>query len=187
PLRSFRHEFSSDLNFTGNVGGSIQESRYEEVYTDANGLNKANFFEMSNAKAPIVTTSHGRSPQIQALYATATLSYRDYLFLDVTARNDWSSALPKGNQSYFYPSVGLIITPTIQSFNTYKPEITSSTEVGLEWRFFTNRFGFDVTYYDSRTKNQLLLIGAPSASLYDQRYINAGLIQNYGVEALITV
>ncbi len=231
-LASFRHDFTPDLKFTGNIGGSIQESRYEEVYTDANGLNKANFFEMSNAKAPIVTTDHGRSPQIQALYATATLAYRDYLFLDVTARNDWSSALPEGNQSYFYPSVGLIgilsdmftmpswisygkarvsyanagsggnqylnqnyytvgaggliLTPTIQSFNTYKPEITSSTEVGLEWRFFNSRFGFDVTYYDSRTKNQLLLIGAPSASLYDQRYINAGLIQNYGVEALIT-
>lgn len=231
-LVSFRHEFTPDLNFTGNLGGSIQESQYDEVYTDANGLNKANFFEMSNAKAPIVTTSHGRSPQIQALYATATLSYRDYLFFDVTARNDWSSALPKGNQSYFYPSIGLIgilsdmmtmpswisygkarvsyanagsggnqylnnnyytvgaggliITPTIQSFNTYKPEITSSMEFGLEWRFFNNRFGFDVTYYDSRTKNQLLLIGAPSASLYDQRYINAGLIQNYGIEALIT-
>lgn len=231
-LASFRHQFSPDLNLTGNVGGSIQESRFEEVYNDANGLNKANFFEMSNAQAPIVTTNHGRSPQIQALYASATLSYRDYLYLDVTARNDWSSALPKGNQSYFYPSVGLIgilsdmmslpswvsygkarvsyanagsggeqylnnnyytvgaggliLTPTIQSFNTYKPEITSSTEFGLEWRFFNNRFGFDVTYYDSRTKNQLLLIGAPSASLYDQRYINAGLIQNYGVEALIT-
>ena len=44
--------------------------------------------------------------QINSLYATASLAWDDYLYLDLTARNDWSSTLPKNNDSYFYPSVG---------------------------------------------------------------------------------
>ena len=52
----------------------------------------------------------------------------------------------------------------------------------MEWNFFKDRFGFEVTYYNTRSKNQLLLIGAPPASLFNQKYINAGLIVNSGVE-----
>jgi TonB-linked SusC/RagA family outer membrane protein len=43
--------------------------------------------------------------EIQSLYGFASLIYRDYAFLDVTARNDWSSTLPEDNRSFFYPSV----------------------------------------------------------------------------------
>jgi hypothetical protein len=161
------------------------------------------------------------------VYATASLSYNNYLYLDVTARNDWSSALPKANQSYFYPSIGLsaivsdivtmptwvtygrvrltsassgyggteyldrnyytvssagIGTAEIQSLGDYKPELTHAYEAGLDWRFFNSRFGFNLTYYNTRTKDQLLTIGIPSATLFPRKYINAGLIENKGVE-----
>jgi outer membrane receptor protein involved in Fe transport len=186
---------------------------------------------MSNAKNPFVTDLYGKFPQVLSLYATATLNYKEYLYLDVTGRNDWSSALPKSNRSYFYPSVGLsaivsdmvtlpewisygkaritfansgyggrqyldqnyyavnagyiVGTPTVQSLGTYKPELTSSFETGLEWQFFNDRVGFDLTYYSTRSKNQLLLINIPRASLFNQKYINAGLIQNRGVELMV--
>lgn len=227
-LLSFNHSIGKDLSLTGNIGASVQESKYESIVQDANGLNKANYFFMVNAKSPVVTNTFGKSPQVQSLYATATLGFRNYLYLDVTARNDWSSALPKANQSYFYPSVGLsailsdiikmpqwvsygkvrityassgfggteyldrnyfsvgsggaILTPSIQSLGNYRPEITHSFETGLDWRFFHNRFGFNLTYYDTKTKDQLLLIGIPGATLFSQKYINAGLIQNKGIE-----
>ena len=227
-LLSFNTSITKNLSLTGNIGASIQETRYKSKSEDANGLFKTNYFFMVNAKSPIVNNSYGRSPQVQSLYATATLGYRNYLYLDVTARNDWSSALPKGSQSYFYPSAGLsaivsdmvkmprwvtygkarftyassgfggteyldrnyfavgsggaILTPSIQSLGDYRPEITHSFEAGLDWRFFKNRAGFGVTYYDTKTKDQLLLIGIPSATLFSQKYINAGLIQNKGIE-----
>lgn len=227
-LLSFNHPLGKDLNLSGNIGASLQESKYESISEDANGLNKANYFFMVNAKSPVVINSFGKSPQVQSLYATATLGYRNYLYLDVTARNDWSSALPKENQSYFYPSVGIsailsdmikmpqwvtygkarityassgfggteyldrnyfsvgsggaILTPSIQSLGNYRPEITHSFETGLDWRLFHNRFGFNLTYYDTKTKDQLLLIGIPGATLFSQKYINAGLIQNKGIE-----
>lgn len=227
-LLSFNHSLGKNFDITGNLGASLQESRFENTSEAANGLNKANFFFMTNAKSAAVNNVYGRRPQVQSLYATTTFGYREFLFLDITARNDWSSALPKENQSYFYPSVGLsgiisdmvalpswvtygkarityassgfggtqyldrnyysvgsggsISTPSIQSLGNYKPEITRSLEFGLDWRFLNNRLGFDLTYYNTATKDQLLLIGIPNPTLFSQKYINAGLIRNKGVE-----
>lgn len=227
-LLSFNHSLGKDFDVTGNIGASLQESRFENVTENANGLNKANFFFMNNAKSPFINNVYGRRPQVQSLYAAATFGYKEYLFLELTARNDWSSALPKENRSYFYPSVGLsgiisdmvqlpawvtygkarityassgfggtqyldrnyyavgsggsISTPAVQSLGDYKPEITRSLEFGLDWRFLQNRLGFDLTYYNTQTKDQLLLIGVPGATLYTQKYINAGLIRNRGIE-----
>jgi hypothetical protein len=55
-------------------------------------------------------------------------------------------------------------------------------EFGLDWRFLQNRLGFDITYYNTKTKDQLLLIGIPNPTLFSQKYINAGLIRNKGIE-----
>ena len=227
-LLSFNHSLGKNFSLSGNIGASLQETWYESNSQDANGLNKTNFFYMVNAKNPVTLNANGRTPQVQSLYASTTLGFKNYLFLDVTARNDWSSALPKASQSYFYPSFGLsgilsdmismpswvtygkarityassgfggteyldrnyfavgsggaILTPAIQSLGNYRPELTHSFETGLDWRLFNNRFGFNLTYYDTKTKDQLLLIGIPSATLYSQKYINAGLIQNKGIE-----
>jgi TonB-linked SusC/RagA family outer membrane protein len=232
-LLSFRRDLSRQINLSGDVGASMQESTYSGVAGNANGLNKQNFFFMNNARNPFINEYSGRTPRVQSLYGTVTVAYRNYLYLDVTARNDWSSALPKGSQSYFYPSVGftgvisdmfrlplwinygkvratfansgyggneyldrnyyqvgaggVIITPTIESLGTYKPELTSSFETGVEGRLFNNRVSINVVYYNTKTKNQLLLIGAPPASTFNQKYINAGLIRNRGVEVVAGV
>ncbi len=50
--------------------------------------------------------------QVNSLYGFLNVSYRDYLFLDVTGRNDWSSTLPMNNNSYFYPSATLSFIAT---------------------------------------------------------------------------
>jgi outer membrane receptor protein involved in Fe transport len=83
---------------------------------------------------------------------------------------------------YSVGSGGSISTPSIQSLGNYKPEITRSLEFGLDWRFLNNRLGFDITYYNTKTKDQLLIIGIPNATLFDRKYINAGLIRNKGLE-----
>jgi len=232
-LLTFKRDLNKNFNLSGNIGASITDAKSESLYAHANGLYKEDFFYIGNGKAPITTNGNRRSPEVQGIYGLATLSFKNYLFMELTGRNDWSSALPKGHQSYFYPSGGLtavissmvdlpswisfgkvrlsyaesgyggieylnknyysvglggvIITPTIQSLGNYKPELTSSYEGGLDWRFFNNRLGFNLTYYRTETKNQLLLIGAPSASLFDQRYINAGLIRNQGVELTLNL
>jgi len=65
-----------------------------------------------------------------------------------------------------------------------KPEITSSYEFGLDLRFFQSRMNFDLTYYDSSTKNQIINISTAIASGYSSQLINAGEVRNYGFEAI---
>jgi hypothetical protein len=67
-----------------------------------------------------------------------------------------------------------------------KPEITRAYEVGLDWRFFNNRFGIDLTLYKTNTINQLLTLSLPAASGYGSKYINAGNIENKGVEIVLS-
>jgi len=230
-LLAFKHDLIKDVNLSGHIGGYIAGSHSESSSQSANGLFKRDYFYMTNALAASASNDFSQSPQIQSLYSSLSIAYKDYLYLDVTGRNDWSSALPKGQESIFYPSIGVtaivsdmvklpswvsfgkarvssahsgfggnaylsreyysvsaggaIISPTVLSPGDYKPELTTSLEVGLDWKFLNNRLGFDVTYYETKTSNQLLLIGAPSATLYAQKYINAGLVENKGIELLM--
>lgn len=64
-------------------------------------------------------------------------------------------------------------------------ELITSWEAGAEIRFFNNRLGLDVTWYKSNARNQLLSIPMNSLSGYTARMINAGDIQNSGVEMML--
>src|SRR5690606_8416626 len=66
-----------------------------------------NFFALSNTNLPVTSYNPGLPIDIQSVYAFGKLGWNRGLYLDVTARNDWSSTLPADNRSYFYPSVGL--------------------------------------------------------------------------------
>ncbi|WP_020529710.1 SusC/RagA family TonB-linked outer membrane protein [Flexithrix dorotheae] len=67
-----------------------------------------------------------------------------------------------------------------------KPEITTTYEVGADIRFFENRLGLDLTYYDIRSKDQILQIPLAESTGYTGRVINAGEIKNQGVEMVLT-
>ncbi|MDR2915666.1 MAG: SusC/RagA family TonB-linked outer membrane protein [Tannerella sp.] len=67
-----------------------------------------------------------------------------------------------------------------------KPEKQHAIEFGLEYRMFNNRLGLDVAYYKTNTKNQILALGTSPETGVANRIINAGNIQNQGVEVLIT-
>ncbi len=66
-----------------------------------------------------------------------------------------------------------------------KPEITGSYEFGLDFRFFQSRMNFDLTYYNSTTRNQIINIDTDIASGYSSQLINAGEVQNRGFEAIV--
>ncbi|MCH6201391.1 SusC/RagA family TonB-linked outer membrane protein [Aquiflexum sp. LQ15W] len=63
-----------------------------------------------------------------------------------------------------------------------RPERTASTEFGFDLRFFEGRLGLDVTYYDNVTRDQIIPITLDIATGYNSRIINAGKIQNRGIE-----
>jgi outer membrane receptor protein involved in Fe transport len=68
-----------------------------------------------------------------------------------------------------------------------KPKISTSFEADLDWRFFNNRLGFDFTYYNINTKNQILpSVPVSITSGNWNRVVNAGKINNYGYELMLT-
>jgi TonB-linked SusC/RagA family outer membrane protein len=68
-----------------------------------------------------------------------------------------------------------------------KPELTSSTELGLDVAFLNNEVRLAGTYYNTNTKDQLFTVTAPPSSGYSYFYVNGGDIQNQGVELTLTV
>ena len=71
--------------------------------------------------------------------------------------------------------------------STLRPERTSSVEVGGEFKFFNNRFGIDFTYYVQNSKDQILPVPVPQSSGFDTFVLNAGEIENRGLEALVNI
>jgi hypothetical protein len=68
-----------------------------------------------------------------------------------------------------------------------KPEISTAFEIGTEVKLMNNRIGLDLTFYQSNTKNQIINIPLSQTSGYSTRSINAGLIRNYGFEAMLNL
>ncbi len=79
-------------------------------------------------------------------------------------------------------SSGQLVFNTANAFRTLKPEKTKSFEFGTEWRMLNNRLNFSFTYYKTNTRNQYFPIQPVTASLYSTGYVNAGNIQNTGIE-----
>lgn len=82
------------------------------------------------------------------------------------------------------PGGGVSINPDLPMKNL-KFEKTSSFEIGLSSRFLDSRLGFDVTYYNSNTSDQIFKFRAESSSGYENYYMNAGKVGNKGIEASV--
>ncbi len=97
-------DLTETLHARFSVGGSWRLEDSELNGTFGRGLSIPNLFTPSNLTAP--QPLYGFSEQeLRSVYGLLQFRYRDYLFLDVTARNDWASTLPEDNNAYFYPSV----------------------------------------------------------------------------------
>lgn len=108
--------FNRELNnFTGtfSVGGNALYKKGSSISNSSNsgaGLIVPNVYTVSNIKSGSLNYYSGWSQKaIYSIYALANLGWKDIIFLDLTARNDWSSTLPKENRSYFYPSASLSV------------------------------------------------------------------------------
>lgn len=208
-------------------------------HSDANNYQKAprlavpDLYTLTNSRDPLTSSNVFSKLKVYSGYASAQLGFRNYAFLNLTARNDWSSTLPSSNRSYFYPSINgsLVLSDalnlksstldflklrggwsevgndadpyqlsTVYNFQTafdgnpiqtssqkklnenLKPETTRSSEFGLEASFFKNRLHLDVAYYNTNSLDQILEIKTTASSGYNSQLINAGKINNHGIE-----
>lgn len=67
-----------------------------------------------------------------------------------------------------------------------KPMTTKSTELGLDVRFFNDRLGLDLAYYDNTTNNQIIQVPTPNSSGFSSRLMNAGSVSNSGIEITLS-
>ena len=101
-----------------------------------------------------------------------------------TVGNDapWGAIKNVYDQPSPFGSTILFSVPGTQNNPILKPEQTQSREIGLEMAFLQNRLGFDATYYQSNTLDQILPAAVSAATGFSSSYVNAGNIENKGVE-----
>jgi TonB-linked SusC/RagA family outer membrane protein len=104
-LFTYKEQIGSDISIRVSVGGNTMRRRYRGTNGVVDGLVIPGVYKLSNGiSTPMMTTRH-QQKQVNSLYALASFSYQDKVFVDVTGRNDWSSTLPVQNNSFFYPSI----------------------------------------------------------------------------------
>ena len=100
-----------DFTFSVSAGGNVLYSKASSTSNSSKsgaGLIVPNVFTVQNISSGSLDFNNFRSEKgINSVYGLANFGWRNMLYLDVTARNDWSSTLPSENRSYFYPSASL--------------------------------------------------------------------------------
>ena len=245
-LFSANKKLNNDFTISGTFGGNQTRQKADFNEVNAGQLNIPGIYKITNNRVPVDVAQTTTEKRVNSLYGSAQVAYKNYLFLDVTGRNDWSSALTlpaelkalgSEKNSFFYTSaaVSAIVSDMVklpsainfakvrgsvaqvgndtdpftftQAYNpstaygtaqiygetdrlanlSLKPEISTAFEIGTELKMFNNRVGLDLTFYQSNTKNQIINIPLSQTSGYSTRSINAGLIRNYGFEAMLNL
>ncbi len=243
---SYNAKLSDDLDLNAILGHNINQRKFADTRLEAAELINNGLYSLDNATT-VQSTDYKSIRRLHGIYASLNFGYKNYLFFDVTARNDWSSTLPTDNNSYFYPSAGLgflftnllDINPSILNHGkirlnwaqvgndappyriqsvyertdvhdplsdnfkfpvgqvngfsveqsrknpNLKPEMQTNFEIGTELYFVNNRIGLDLTYYNQTTKDQIIRHAVSPTTGYSQNYINAGEIENKGIEVLL--
>ena len=247
-LLTMSRNLSPSFGISATVGGNAFTTSYFNQNANGTTLSAPNFYHISNA-SDIVAGEVINKKRLLGLFGTVDLSYEDYLFLNLTGRNDWSSSLPKENNTFqsYSASVGFAFTEALNmqgntilpygklrasygvvgndapiyatsnyfgqaasggdgfitaiNFPAYGtnafernvglgndqivPEKTATWEVGGEFKFLRGRLGLDVTYFSSKSEDQIISVQLPASTGFTSVIQNAGEITNKGWEIIL--
>ncbi|AHF16264.1 SusC/RagA family TonB-linked outer membrane protein [Niabella soli] len=229
----YNKNISSDFSLDALAGWNQRTKTYEENIQQAPRLAVAGVYTLANSRDPLISSNFYSRLKAYSAFASAQVGYKNFAFVNVTARNDWSSTLPEQSLSYFYPSVNasLVLTDALNikstalnylklrggwsqvgsaadpyqlinlfNFNApflsnpqlvtsgvdldpdLKSETTNSAEAGIEASFLNNRVRLDLSVYNTNSINQILKVDVTASTGYNQKLMNAGKINNKGVE-----
>ena len=234
---------AKDFKLSLELGQNLESASNRNTTSSAVRFIDPTFPSINNTVAADRTVSERLyRRRIFGLFGDFTADWKGMAYINLRARNDWSSTLPVTDNSFFYPSVSgaLIITDILREWglkpndNTFSygkiraaysevgkdapahvtttslasvtntftinprgfitnannpfgnptlvPEFTKAFEIGTDLRFLKNRIGIDVTYYNSKSSNQILATRVPPSSGAFLTYLNGGSIKNEGVE-----
>ncbi len=123
-LLSGDFKFYDDFTLKAILGASIYMYDYRTSTVTANNLSIPGFYDISNGTGSLVGSVDESKKNSYGFFADLTFGYKDYVFLNLGGRNDWTSTLAKGNNSYFYPAIGLSFVAT-DAFPALKGDILS--------------------------------------------------------------
>lgn len=235
-LLTFKKDWTDKINTTLRAGTESRDIKYSRLYSHGENLDIPDLLSLNNAKTR-TTDQYESQYRIVSAYGALTVGYDNFLFLDVTGRNEWTSTLAAPNNSFFYPSASLswvlsdmmkmpnwlnflklrgsvaavgkdtdpyqtnvyygssVITSSNQvawtrndakGVATLKPERTQTLELGTEMRFLNGRVGLDFSWYKLNSRDQILGVAVSPTSGFTGFIINAGEIENKGVELSLT-
>ncbi len=106
----------NDFSLKAIVGGAAFAYSYLWREIRVENLSIPNFYDVSNGSGTPDVFDDNSMERNLGVFGDLTFGYRNYLFLNLTGRNDWTSTLARGNNSYFYPAVGLsfVLTDAIE-------------------------------------------------------------------------
>jgi TonB-linked SusC/RagA family outer membrane protein len=230
-------KLAKDFKLTTLVGANSRKAVTDQI--DAQGDNFATpyLYTLGNLLYPVESESN---PVIvnKSIYGTFDFSYKSFLYLSATGRNDWYSTLAPGKANYFYPSLsgsfvfsellhikaldmgklrvgyanvgGEADSPyqTLLGYNNIgnlyghpvgnisnggtvpnanlTPSSAKELEIGTELDFFQSRLKFDISYYDKKESREVIPAVTSETSGYNAVLLNSGIIQNKGIEMLIS-
>ncbi|MEI6141939.1 MAG: SusC/RagA family TonB-linked outer membrane protein [Mariniphaga sp.] len=122
-------------------GGNLLDSYYEENNQTAPKLAVRDVYSLTNSRDPLLSSNYFSRQKKNSVFASGQIGYKNYAFLNLTARNDWSSTLPINHNSYFYPSVNGSLV--VSQWLDIKSNILSFLKIRGGW----SQVGKDATAY----------------------------------------
>ncbi len=157
-LLSYKKDLNDSFGLSVDFGGNIMQQEANFLSNVANKLVIPEIYNLKNSALPLVTDQYKLEKEIRSIYGVVGLSFDNKLFLDITARNDWSSTLPEDNNSYFYPSASL---SAIMSDIFELPEAFNFFKLRASWA----KVGNDTEPYNLKTPYQYQLSYAGNRTL----------------------
>jgi TonB-linked SusC/RagA family outer membrane protein len=106
-ILNYQKDISKDFNINATVGHNLRMSSGKAINVSGTNLFIPDFYNVSTRSGELVGGESYSQLRKMALYADLTIGFKNFLFLNVTGRNDFTSTLPIDNNSYFYPGAGI--------------------------------------------------------------------------------
>jgi len=146
-IGTFKKDWGTKFNTVLRIGNDVRATKYNRLTSNGSDLDIPTLLSLNNAKTR-TTSQYLEDYRIVSAFGDLTVGYGNFLFLDVTARNDWSSTLDPQFNSFFYPSASLsyIFTENFQapSWFSYGKLRASYAEIGKDAAPYDNN-----SYYTS--------------------------------------
>lgn len=159
-LINYKDKIAGMIDVTASAGANAMRQSYDFAGLYADQLAQPGIYQISNSLDQAVADPLKTTKAINSIYAATQFSFDEKIFLDVTGRNDWSSTLPYGNNSFFYPSVSssfllneIFKLPGAVSFAKVR---ASWAQVGNDTRPYQTARYYDRIYGNSFTNSSTL-------------------------------